>query len=126
SQENNMDKANGRKILPYIVLLIFVALVGYGLGAATIYVAQGKSPIAALNGGSNNENNTTASTTPSRPGEQGNTQPPAGVDEQMKPFWSTFNAVQDEFYYRPKDSQKMIYGAAKGMMQSLGDDFSTF
>ena len=29
-------------------------------------------------------------------------------------------------YHTPVDQQKMIYSAAKGMVASLGDDFSTF
>src|SRR5207245_5470172 len=87
--------------------------------------------IPSLNGGTAGNNGTNGNT-----GNTGNTtnsgtagvsgQPPAGVDKDMQPFWDTFNAVQDEFYGRPVDQQKMIYGATKGMMQSLGDDVYTF
>lgn len=51
---------------------------------------------------------------------------PQDLQAQFKPFWNTFQAVDDEFYGRPVDQQKMIYGATKGLMQSLGDDFSSF
>jgi carboxyl-terminal processing protease len=116
-----METSNGKRILPYILLVIFVALVGYGLGAATIFVTQGKAalPIPGSAGTGTGQGDTT--TQPS-----GSAQQPAGLDTQMKPFWNTLNAVQGEFYNRPVDTQKAIYGATKGLMQSLGDDFSAF
>jgi carboxyl-terminal processing protease len=51
---------------------------------------------------------------------------PKELEEQFEPFWNTYKAVQEEFYYRPVDSQQMIYGAAKGMLESLGDPYTTF
>ena len=44
-----MDTANGKKVLPYVLLVILVALFGYGLGAATIYVTEGKTPLLGTN-----------------------------------------------------------------------------
>jgi carboxyl-terminal processing protease len=122
-----MEIGNGRRTLLYVALIIVVALGSYGLGAATVYVSQARS---TNNGAAQGQNNGTAQSN-STPGAGGasNVQPPSvpqNLDAQFKPFWETYQAVQDEFYYRPIDQQQMIYGAAKGMMSSLGDDFSSF
>src|SRR5689334_3116933 len=125
-----MDTANGKRVLPYVLLVIVVAAFAYGLGAATMYLTEGKAPLLGAGGNTAQSNPGTgtgsagqgSATNPSG----GEDQQPAGLDQDMKPFWSTFNAVEDEFYGRPVDRQKIIYGATKGMMGSLGDDFSAF
>ncbi len=48
------------------------------------------------------------------------------LDEQMKTFWEAWQLVEKEYYGRPVDRQKMIYGATKGMMDALGDPYTTF
>jgi carboxyl-terminal processing protease len=134
-----MDTGNSRRILPVILLIVFVALLGYGLGAATIFVAnqtQAGSPTPAnsANAGTPGGGGQTNASNPDS-AQSGSNQPPLpdqapgaprDLQDQLKPFWNTFQAVDDEFYGRPIDRQQMIYGAAKGMMESLGDDFSTF
>jgi carboxyl-terminal processing protease len=141
-----METGNGKRPLLYILLVIFVALFGYGLGAATIYMANqvvatatrtATSVPANAGNGSSDGSSTTTNTPDSSTGGQGGTAPqastdltppsvPKNLDDKFKPFWNTFQAVEDEFYGRPVDQQQMIYGAAKGMMESLGDDYSTF
>jgi carboxyl-terminal processing protease len=51
---------------------------------------------------------------------------PQDINVQFDSFWKTFEAINREYYNRPVDRQKMIYGATKGMVESLGDDFSSF
>lgn len=48
------------------------------------------------------------------------------LDEQMKTFWEAWKLVEREYYGRPIDRQKMVYGATKGMMDALGDPYTTF
>jgi carboxyl-terminal processing protease len=48
------------------------------------------------------------------------------ISEEFESFWDTFTALDQEYYYQPVDREKLIYGAAKGMVESLGDDFSNF
>jgi len=103
-------------------------LFAYGLGAATIFVAEGKPALLGQGGNGSANGGATGSTNQGGSGSATgavDSQPP-GLDNEMKPFWSTFNAIEDEFYNRPVDRQKAIYGATKGLMQSLGDDFSAF
>ncbi|HEX2987174.1 MAG TPA: S41 family peptidase [Chloroflexota bacterium] len=121
-----MENGNGRRILPFVLLVVVVTFLAYGLGAATMLAAgqfngsKGQPPASATAGSSQN------STGQPTAGANPPAVVPQNVDPQFRSFWQTYQAVQDEFYGRPVDSQKMSYGAAKGMMQSLGDDFSTF
>lgn len=38
----------------------------------------------------------------------------------------TYQSINSEFYYSPFNKQQMIWSAAKGMVSSLGDDYSAF
>src|SRR5436190_16459702 len=117
-----METNNGKRILPYVLLVIFVALFGYGLGAATIYVTEGKAALLGSGGNGTGAGGATGNTGQGGLGSPSGAidQQPAGLDDQMKPFWSTFNAVEGEFYNRPLDRQQAIYVATKGFMQTLG------
>src|SRR5207253_11305440 len=104
---------------------------GYGLGAATVFVSDQLKP--ASSGAKVSVFDNTPGPAGSGATQAGGAQTPdlspaptPNLDQQMKPFWSTFQAIQNEFYGRPADTQKIIYGATKGMVQSLGDDYSVF
>src|SRR4051794_25759575 len=115
----------GSRTLVTIAIAILVALGAYGLGFVTPF----------LTGQAQTTTNANASATPGssadsggqstlpKPNLPGNSQ---DINQQFDSFWKTFEDVNSEFYYQPIDRQKMIYGAAKGMMQALGDDFSAF
>ncbi len=114
-----MDK--GSRTLVTIVMVLLVALGAFGLGFATPYLT-GQIPAATAG-------RTDVSATPGSPANQQLPTLPSGngnINKQFDSFFKTMQAVNDEFYYRPTDRQKMVYGAAKGLMQSLGDDFSSF
>lgn len=50
---------------------------------------------------------------------------PAMIDFSI--FWETWNRLSENFLEKDKiDSQKMVYGAVSGMVQSLGDPYTTF
>jgi len=50
---------------------------------------------------------------------------PNDVDFSL--FWETWNAVQEKYVDRDKiDTQKMVYGAIEGMVNSLGDPYTAF
>ncbi|MCU0490862.1 MAG: S41 family peptidase [Chloroflexaceae bacterium] len=58
-------------------------------------------------------------------GAEGGT--PTDVRDQFTVFWDVWSLVQQEFYHRePLDQQRMVYGAIKGMLQSLNDEYTTF
>ncbi len=47
-------------------------------------------------------------------------------DVDFKVFWQAWNIIQDKYIDRPVGETKLFYGALNGMVQSLGDPFSTF
>jgi len=50
---------------------------------------------------------------------------PPGVDFSV--FWDTWRAIQNQYVGRNNlDAQKMVWGAAEGLVQSLGDPYSSF
>ena len=54
------------------------------------------------------------------------TQPPDGVVEQFGVFWQVWNLIQQEFVSGPVDQTQLLYGAIRGMLESLDDPYSVF
>ena len=49
------------------------------------------------------------------------------VQEQFQIFWQAWDLVEDRFYTEEAlDTQEMIYGAVRGMVESLGDRHTVF
>ena len=47
--------------------------------------------------------------------------------QQFSPFWEAWRIIEDEYYTeQPLDYQAMTYGAARGMVASLGDPHTAF
>ncbi|NTW02789.1 MAG: S41 family peptidase [Oscillochloris sp.] len=54
-------------------------------------------------------------------------QTPVDSREQFAVFWDVWDLVQSEFYHpKPLDRQKLVYGAIKGMLSALDDQYTTF
>lgn len=52
---------------------------------------------------------------------------PQDVREEFAVFWQVWNLVESEFYRQePIERQKLVYGAIKGMLGALGDEYTTF
>jgi carboxyl-terminal processing protease len=52
---------------------------------------------------------------------------PADAREQFAVFWEVWNLVDAEFYQlEPVDDQQLVYGAIRGMLTELGDEYTTF
>jgi carboxyl-terminal processing protease len=66
---------------------------------------------------------TTAEDTPASAEEQ----TPAEVSRQFAVFWEVWELVDREFYHtEPLDTQKMVYGAIRGTLAALEDDYTSF
>ncbi|MBU0727945.1 S41 family peptidase, partial [Patescibacteria group bacterium] len=92
------------KFIGLIVLVIFVFILGWNVGANRMSQQQGTS--------------TTKSVTS-----------PYGETEtvNMQLFWDTWNILSSKYVDPPLlDTQKMIYGAIEGMVDALGDPYTTF
>jgi carboxyl-terminal processing protease len=52
---------------------------------------------------------------------------PDDARPQFEVFWDVWQIVDSEFYHsEPLDKQKMVYGAIRGMLESLNDEYTTF
>lgn len=52
---------------------------------------------------------------------------PPAVRQQFTVFWEVWNLVEGEFYHTtPVERQKLVYGAIRGMLGALDDEFTTF
>jgi carboxyl-terminal processing protease len=121
-----MENRKGNNTALWLVLLLGVALLAYGAGLGTMWLSNrdasaggpnaGSTPISTGNANGNNGSSRLPEEPPS----------PEELEEEFEAFWNTFRAVESEFYYRPVDRDKMIQGAAKGMMEALGDDYSSY
>jgi carboxyl-terminal processing protease len=47
-------------------------------------------------------------------------------DVDFRVFWEAWDLVEKNYILGPLDEQKMVYGAVAGMVESLGDPYSTF
>ena len=102
-----MERGSGSRIVPIILIVLVVAIIGYGAGFATPYVTgQLALPIIGATNSDNPQNNTD--------------------DAAFDSFWETYNVLNEEYFYQPVDKQQLINGATKGMVKSLGDDFSNY
>ena len=55
-----------------------------------------------------------------------NTNPATNTDELFKPFWEAWKIVHDKYLVQPVNDEKMMQGAIRGMMDSLGDPHSAY
>lgn len=61
------------------------------------------------------------------PNREGEFATPRALRDDFAVFWDVWNLVGKEFYTaEPLDQQKMVYGAIKGMLGSLGDEYTVF
>ncbi len=51
---------------------------------------------------------------------------PAGTETLFKPFWEAWQLVHDKYLLQPVNDEKMMQGAIRGMMDSLGDPHTAY
>jgi carboxyl-terminal processing protease len=54
------------------------------------------------------------------------TSTPPDLEELFDPFWQSWDLVHDIYIDQPVDDELMMQGAIKGMMESLGDQHSSY
>lgn len=54
------------------------------------------------------------------------TSTPAEYEDLFAPFWQSWDLVHDLYIDQPVDNELMMQGAIKGMMESLGDQHSSY
>jgi carboxyl-terminal processing protease len=103
------------QILKRGLLAGVLLIVGFGAGWVSAIVFDGSLPLesslAAYVG----------------PGLAANRATPRELRDQFAVFWEVWNLVENEFYHRaPLDRQRMIQGAIRGMLDSLGDQYTVY
>ena len=53
-------------------------------------------------------------------------QTPSNQDLDFSLFWEVWNMVGDDYLERPVDRKKMMYGAIQGMVNALGDPYTSY
>ena len=51
---------------------------------------------------------------------------PEDLEELFKPFWQTWGIVDDQFVEQPVDEEALMRGAIRGMLESLGDEHTSY
>lgn len=103
------------QILKRGLLAGVLLIVGFGAGWVSAIVFGGSLPL---------ESNLTAYL---GPGLAANRATPRELRDQFAVFWEVWNLVESEFYHRaPLDRQRMIQGAIRGMLESLGDQYTVY
>jgi carboxyl-terminal processing protease len=54
------------------------------------------------------------------------TSTPADLEDLFEPFWQSWDLVHDLYVDQPVDNELMMQGAIRGMMDSLGDEHSSY
>ncbi len=98
-----------RWALGVVALLVLVAFFAGGGLAGYAYATGQANPAAVA----------------SLPSDSGGGNQPS-EEELWKPFWETYNLINKEYYGRPVDKQKLVDAAAKGMVSSLGDPYTSY
>lgn len=110
----------GRIILIIIVSLVLLAgafsggvILGWLIPSATPFetLAPVSSPVPVI-------------TTPAVPSTPAAT--PSELEELFKPFWKSWEIIHNEYIDQPVDDLQLMRGAIRGMIDSLGDDYSSY
>lgn len=51
---------------------------------------------------------------------------PEDLETLFKPFWQTWGIVDDQFVEQPVDEEALMRGAIRGMLESLGDEHTSY
>ncbi len=60
------------------------------------------------------------------PSQTGASSGDEAIDELFIPFWESWDIVHDQFIDQPVDDEALMQGAIQGMLESLGDEHTTY
>jgi carboxyl-terminal processing protease len=116
-------------ILVVMILSAGTCSAGFVLGRLTAPAYQQISRLPSATGMPAPENPETTAPATGSPDIQGTStpvQPPDGVEELFKPFWEAWQLVHDQYVDQPVDDEKLMQGAIRGMLDSLGDKHTSY
>jgi carboxyl-terminal processing protease len=97
------------KILLFIFIGILIVGVAFSGGIWSGFFLS-KNSLAVPSSGGNSNNNSSSTT----------------LDQLFQPFWQAWDDVHHLFYTQPIDDTKLMQGAIRGMMDSLGDPHTAY
>jgi carboxyl-terminal processing protease len=113
--DDQPEKVQPLRIVLTAMLVTLLALgLFFGGLAAGLYIPDDIAASLALPGLKTNSPVTT---------ENGK---PTNREELFKPFWQAYDLVKSDYVQQPVDEEKMMQGAIRGMMLSLGDPHSSY
>ena len=101
-----------------IVLLLVVGSFSVGMFVGGVF-ADGETPVVSAVLESTVES-VLATTVPERVAT------PANTEDLFKPFWQSWDLVHDLYIDQPVDDVALMQGAIRGLMDSLGDQHSSY
>ena len=107
-----------------IILGIFVAVVLLAGTFSGGFIVGHLLPLSGQLPFNNNAVAPLAAPATTSPDQQSST--PTDVQTLFKPFWEAWNIIHNQYVNQPVDNTKLMQGAINGMMQSLGDEHSTY
>lgn len=101
----------GRAVLIATLVTLIVAVIAFAGGVAVALRWGTALPLVAALGPTSAAQRTT----------------PTQLADQFRVFWEAWDAVEQQFYRtEPLDYRQMTYGAIRGMLQSLNDEYTGF
>ncbi len=111
---------SANKVLKIILGIVVVLFVGAASFAGGLLTGQ---LLPALGGNAAHSFLPSVASTPS--GDQ-QSATPQELQTLFTPFWEAWNVVHEQYVDQPVDDLKLMQGAIRGMMESLGDKHSSY
>jgi len=122
----------GKKILIFGSAAVIVLLIVVGSFSIGMFVGGGRSEGETATNTAASAASTVSTLLQETVEEVLETKPPeatttpAEVEELFDPFWQSWDLVHELFIDQPVDDELMMQGAIRGMMDSLGDQHSSY
>jgi carboxyl-terminal processing protease len=121
-----------KKILVIGFAAVITLILALGSFAAGMYFGSGKTESETSSGNSTSAVSTASTLLEATVEDILRTKPPQetstppDLEELFDPFWQSWDLVHDIYIDQPVDDELMMQGAIKGMMESLGDQHSSY
>ena len=105
------------RIILTTILVLFLVIICFGGGVFTGYVLPRStgfnlSDVLNPNGASTSGQDGTAT--------------PVDTETLFQPFWQAWDLVHEQYVDQPVDDEKLMQGAIRGMLDSLGDQHTGY
>lgn len=114
------------KAMLYAGVGLFVIILLAGTCSAGFFIGQAYAPSSSATSPSLAETVPLLQITPNQVESTPEAGTPPDLEQLFEPFWQSWNIVHDQYIDQPVDDEALMRGAIKGMMESLGDQHSSY